>query len=359
MRAVTPGQMADKITTEEAQHTLEVCSKSTTLREAAEKLGISYSGLRKRRESIRKFYGIRPEETIKPPAIEYPDFPEDDIPVERIIDLATERFEKRAASFAAHTWFPIKIKESLPIGICWFGDPHLDDNGCHWPELRRHVSACVNTPGLYGANVGDTTNNWAGRLAKLYAEQDASIGTARKFAEWFLLGSGVHWIAWALGNHDAWGDGSAVLAQMAKRYGTAKLVLHDWEVRFSLVFPNDYLARIYLSHDFKGSSIYNPTHGPLREGLMGEDADLYVCGHRHVSAEQGFENVARGRYQRFVRVRGFKFNDDFARRHGFKEQFIGCGAVTVFNPISGHITVHMDVDEGADYLTWLRGRAAV
>jgi hypothetical protein len=41
-------------------------------------------------------------------------------------------------------------------------------------------------------------------------------------------------------------------------------------------------------------------HGPLREAQIGDEADLYVCGHRRTSGEFGMGNVARGRYQRMV-----------------------------------------------------------
>lgn len=334
--------------------------------EAAEKMGFNSSrAIYARLEAIKNRYGLTPSKpdgrTVpdqSPPDIQLPNFPDEDIPIEQIIDLQAERFTKRMASHEAHTWFPVKIRDQLPIGIMWFGDPHLDDNGCNWPELRAHVNLCRDTEGLYGANVGDTTNNWAGRLVRLYAEQDTSVKTARRLAEWFMLHSGVSWLIWILGNHDAWGDGSAILAQMAKRHGTQKLICHDWEARFSLKFPNGWEPRIYAAHNFKGNSIWNPMHGPMREGQIGEDADLYVCGDRHTSGEFGFENVSRGRYQRFVRVRGFKFMDDYARRGGFKEQREGCSALTIFDPDKRSISVYMDVEEGAEVLTYKRQRKA-
>jgi hypothetical protein len=290
--------------------------------------------------------------------ITLPDFPDEDVSVEEKIELATKSFIKRQASHDAHTWFPVKVRDKLPIGLCWFGDPHVDDNGCNWPVLRLHAQVCRDTEGIYGCNVGDTTNNWQGRLIRLYAEQNASVKTARQFAEWLMLGSEIRWLIWLIGNHDVWGDGAAILAQMMKRYGTHKLVCHDWEARFRLVFPNGWEPKIYTAHNFKGNSIYNIMHGPLREGLMGEEADLYVCGDKHTSGTLGFENVARGLFQHFLRVRGFKFMDDYARRHGFKEQSVGCSGLTIFDPINHSIAVYMDIEEGAEFLTWKRKRDA-
>lgn len=299
-----------------------------------------------------------PEKAVPESRIELPDFPDDDIPITDIIDTMSKRFEKKKASYEAHTWFPIKVKDKKPIGILWFGDPHVDDNGCNWPALNHHIALCRDTDGLYGANIGDVSNNWAGRLVKLYANQDTSVKTARRLAQWFMLDSGVKWIIWLLGNHDTWGDGAEILAQMAKLHGTQKLVCHDWEARFRLTFPNGWEAKVFAAHDFSGSSQWNPLHGPMKAGQMGDDADLYICGHRHNWAYFCFENAARGgRCQHFLRVRGYKFMDDYARRLGLSEQKAGCSALTIFDPTSERVTVFPDVDAGVEYLKLLRRTA--
>jgi hypothetical protein len=288
--------------------------------------------------------------------IQLPDFPEEDIPVEEIIRLQSQRFTKRMASHQAHTWFRVKVKSNAPIGLCWFGDPHLDDNGCNWPVLERDIGLCKATEGLWGVNVGDTTNNWAGRLMRLYANQDTSVKTARRLAEWFMLDSGVRWLLFILGNHDAWGDGSAILMQMAKRFGTHKLVCHDWEARFILEFPNGWEVKVYVAHNFKGNSIWNPMHGPMREGQLGEDADLYVCGDKHTSGLFSFENPSRGHIQNFLRVRGYKFMDDYARHNGCKEQSEGCSGVSVFDPANRSVTCFLNAEEGAVFLSMKRDK---
>jgi biotin operon repressor len=289
--------------------------------------------------------------------IELPDFPADDIPVERIIDQLAERYEKREASYDAHTWFPVTVKDDKPIGVVWFGDPHCDDPGCNWRELKEHVAICKKTQGLYGANIGDTTNNWSGRLAKLYANQDTSVKTARRLAEWFMLGSGVRWLVWLLGNHDAWGDGADILTRMGSQFGTQHVVMHDWEARFRLVFPNGWEPRIFAAHNFAGSSQWNPLHGPMKEGQMGADANLYVAGHLHNWATFQFENAARGTFQTFVRVRGYKRFDDYSRRLGKHDQSSGSSILTIFNTKARSIEIFVDIARGADYLTWLRKRA--
>ncbi|BAQ18280.1 hypothetical protein [Methyloceanibacter caenitepidi] len=343
----------------EAQRTIEVVDSSATRVEAAAKLDISQRALQSRLKKIKARHGLSPDgarKTERPTEIEFPDFPDEDVEVEELLDMAEKRFEKRMESHEAHTWFPIKVKDNRPFGILWFGDPHIDDNGCNLPVLRKHVRICNETDGLVAANIGDTTNNWVGRLMRLYAEQDASIKTARRFAEWFLLNTPFFLVL--VGNHDAWNDGAEILARMVSKNKAHKIILHDWEARFRLSFPNGWEPRIFAAHDFAGNSIWNPMHGLMREGQKGEDADLYVAGHKHNSGLFVFENPGRGRIQTFLRVRGYKFMDDHARRLSLKEQRTGCGGVTVFEPERRTITTFLDVEEGADFLTMKRGKRA-
>lgn len=292
--------------------------------------------------------------------IEFPVFPEEDIPTEELIDLACRRFATRKESHEAHTWFPIKIKENLPIGILWLGDPHVDDNGCNWPLLRKHAELCRKTEGLYGANIGDTTNNWAGRLVRLYAEQDASIGTARRFAKWLMLESGITWLVWLLGNHDAWGDGSEILAQMAKQHGTQKIVCHDWEARFRLVFPGGVECKIFAAHDHPGHSMWNPLHGQLKAAKFHSGIDLVIAGHKHNWGISQWEMPEQDSTPLMVRVRGYKHMDNYARRLGIEEQEEGQAILTIFNPLSqtraGRVMAFADIEAGVDFLSFLRKR---
>ncbi len=290
-----------------------------------------------------------------------PDFPVDDVPIERVLDLMEERSQLRKQSYEAHTWFPVKIRDEKPLGILWFGDPHLDDNGCDIKLIRRYAELCAATDGLYGANIGDSSNNWSGRLAALYAKQDASVKTARRLVQWFMLESGIKWALWLVGNHDAWGDGSEILALMASKHRTQKIVCHDWEARFVLEFPNGAQIRVNAAHDFAGNSMWNPLHGAVKTAKFGDNIDLLVCGHRHNWAIASWEMAAQGNIPVMIRVKGFKTYDDYAMRLGHYEQREGAAILTVIDPKAstkaGRVTAFADVEAGTEYLTWLRSRS--
>ena len=319
--------------------------------EAARSLGVPRMTFTDRLEALRRISPV-PQET----GFTLPDLPEGDVPIEDTIAQLERRFEKRNELVQAKRWLPVQIKDDKPIGILWFGDPHLDDNGCHWPKLRADVDLCKNTPGLYGANIGDSTNNWSGRLARLYAGQDTSKETARELVRWFMFGAGVEWLIWLMGNHDAWGDGIAVLEEM----GAKAVWMEDWEAQFRLVFPNGREARVWAAHNFKGHSMWNNNHGNLRAAFMRAQAHLYISGHTHNWGVDHKENPDRQHVYWLANARGYKFNDSYANRGGFPEQQNGASVVSIFDPGAssgaGFVTCFADAETAADWLTWKRSK---
>jgi len=338
---------------EVARRLMTLKKERGNIRAAAKALGIERSTLRRTVATYKNDI----KETI-----EFPDFPPENVPIESVIERLKEQSRIRKASYEAHTWFPIKVKDSSPIGIMWFGDPHVDDNGCDWELLARHAELC-RLPGVYGANIGDTTNNWFGRLASKYASQDTSVSTARRLAAWLLLDSGVRWLITLLGNHDQWGDGAAILAEMVKRHGTHKVILHDWEARFVLAFPNGAEIKVWAAHDFPGDSMWNPLHGPVKAARFGPDVDLLVCGHKHNWGVSQWELADKGTSPVMIRTRGYKFNDEYARRIGKQDQKAGSSIFTIIDPNGAtreaRIIPFADVEQGVEYLQWLRSKYAI
>lgn len=321
---------------------------------AAREMGIPRSTLQNRLRAAEN-RAIKPRKNDA--SFSLPEFPDDDIPVEEIIESMCKRYEKRSAHVAAKKWFPVQIKSDIPIGVGFVGDPHVDDDGCNWPLLKQHIEIFKNTDGLYGVNIGDTTNNWVGRLMKKFADQETSQSTARKLAKWFLHDSGIEWLVWLLGNHDVWNDGAAVLTGM----NTKRIPMEDWEAKFRLVFPNNRECRIWASHNFSGNSIWNSLHGPQRTAHTKAEANIYVCGHLHNWALHHEESATRDFTYWLARARGYKFIDEYATKLGHGSQDEGATIVSVIDPKAtseaGFVTCFADMEEGADFLTWKRSKA--
>lgn len=290
--------------------------------------------------------------------VDLPVFADEDEPIDDVIERMSRNFERSKRAHDAKQWFPVKIKEKLPIGILMVGDPHVDDNGCNWPVLRRHMELCRTTEGLYAINIGDSSNCWGGRLTRKYADQDASVRTARRLVEWLLLNSGAKWLLWLYGNHEHMGDGAPLLAEMNKRYGTKKVPMLDWAARFTLDFPNDVSIRVNVAHDFAGNSMWNPVHGPVKAAKFGDRVDLLVCGHKHNWAISQWELAEQGTAPLMIRTRGYKHHDDYALKIGAHEQEEGQSILVVIDPEAksraGRVQAFVDIERGVEYLKTLR-----
>lgn len=326
----------------EAQTAVNQANGNLTL--AAQNLGLPRSTLRARLSRAPHFFKER--------AVELPQFPDDDIPVEEILDGMSRRFEKRQTFQKSLRWFPIKFKTNDPIGLVFVGDPHVDDDGCNWPLLRKHVEI-MGRPNVYAVNIGDTTNNWTGRLIKKFADQETSQATARKLAKWFLRDSKINWLAWLLGNHDAWNDGAAILKEM----NIAHIPMTDWQAQFKLVFP-DWECRIWAAHDFAGHSMWNSLHAAQKTAHMKDWAHIYACGHTHNWALHQEESASKDFIYWLVRSRGYKFIDEYADKHGHQPQKYGASIMAVIDPTADEINriqCFADIERGAEFLKSLGG----
>lgn len=305
------------------------------------------------RETIRKWPGILAR-AEKQESVGMPTFlaRDEDEPIDEIIARRRKGFERKARAHASRQWFEIKVRETKPYGIMFWGDPHLDDDGCNIPLLEHHLEIAAR-PGVYSVNIGDTHNNWVGRLERLYAHQETSKNTGKRLVEWFMWDSGATWLCWLIGNHDDWNDGADFLLRLAKK----KIPVIDWHAQFRLTHPNGTEVRIDASHGRKGSSIWNNLHATLRAAKLGELADIYATGHTHNFGLEHLEIAERRHACWLMQLRGYKFFDTHALHHNFAEHQMGSSILAVVDPAPNARTRVMcfeDVGLGADYLAWKR-----
>lgn len=331
---------------------LETRSKHESSAEAARAIGVAPSTFKDQLAQAKiKFPDWRPNEV----AIEA--LPGKDLPLEERIALIKKRNAKRIEHTRAQQWQRVHIPVSGPYGLCWFGDPHLDDPYCDLESFERHATICARTEGMFGVNGGDTLNNWVGRLKALYADQPVTAEEGWELADWALNGLGVRWACWILGNHDVWEMGHRIFDKM----NTNRVLMRDWEAKLTLVSPGGGECKAWVRHDFKGSSIYNELHGQKRAAMFsGGIADIYAAFHRHNFAT-GQTELESGKMATMIRARGYKECDSYAMHHGFHEQSEGQSVVTVIDPVPGfapRVSVFRDVAEGADFLAFKRRRAA-
>ena len=283
-----------------------------------------------------------------------PTFPDPDIPITDVIEHMGKRFATRHLHEQAKRWFTIKMPAG-PFGLLLWGDPHIDSNGCNWPLLQKHIEI-ARRPHVYSLNIGDTLDNWpnGSRLIRLYAHSDQSVETATRLARWFLEEAGIYWLLLLLGNHDLW-PGHTNIKHLVKK----PIIIEEWGARFILSCGNAQF-RIWAQHDFPGQSMWNALHGLQRAAHMKDPADLYVSGHKHNWALHQEESASKGFVYWLARARGYKYIDDHAQQLGHDPQQEGASILAVFNPavntMAGRLMCFSDVEQGADYLGYLRSR---
>ncbi len=285
--------------------------------------------------------------------VELPDFGDEDIPVEDIISTMKKRNKKRIDHAEAKKWFSIKLKDNKPIAIVFFGDPHLDDDCCNWELLEEHIKLVASHKRIYGINIGDSHNNWAGKLMRIYAEQETSRRTAYKLVKWFLFDSGIKWLVWLLGNHDSWADG----IDRMKAMGANAVVMEDWRAQFKLVFPNGTEVLVDAAHDHKGSSEWNELHAQLKVARTERTPHIVVAGHRHTPglAERYNPHDPSIPKTWLCRLNSYKWKDSHAWQGGFYNHTGPPAMMAVIDPTRPNDPVFMtgDLERGVRELEYL------
>lgn len=291
------------------------------------------------------------------PAVERPS--PADLPIADLVADRIRRFDLKKKHEDSRKLIPVRVDSSLPVGILHFGDPHLDDDGTDIALVQQHARLVRETPGLWAATVGDATNNWIGRLARLYAQQSTTAVEAWRLAEWFFA-EARDWLYVVGGNHDAWSGAGDPLQWITRQMGA---LFQESEVRLELRFPNKAGVRVNCRHDFAGRSMYNPAHGPMKALFFGVRDHVAIAGHTHESAYGVLKDPDTAITMHAIRVASYKVIDRFAKERGFRDQHLGPACVTVIRPELPNehpdlVKVFWDPFEGADYLTFLRRRQA-
>lgn len=323
--------------------------------QAARALGISRNALA---------WGLAKEEREGVPGksidnvLTFPKIPDRKEPIGKLLERRREHFNRLHAYNEASTWQVIAVDSREPIAVAFMGDPHIDDDGCNWPALEEDIGILASAPGMYAVNIGDTTNNWVGRLARLFGNQETSQSSARQLAKWFLTDAGIKWLAVLLGNHDEWNEGGEIIKLMCAA-AHVEIPVHEWAAKLELSFPNGATTRISAAHDFKGRSIYNAAHGLKREAIWNQDgADILAAGHIHYG-EIGQCELPGGHSPWMLRVRGYKHFDPHALVNGYHEGNRFRSVVAIIDPNEPpetRITVFGSIRQAAAVLAAMRSK---
>lgn len=140
-----------------------------------------------------------------------PVLPDEVATIDELLERRRREFDRKHEAKEARKLVPVPVKIDGPFGLALFGDPHVDDPGTDIRLLESHMALVKRTPGLLAGNVGDYSNNWVGRLARLHAEQSTTAAEAWVLVEWL-----VRYLPWMFligGNHDCLDTDTDVLTR--------------------------------------------------------------------------------------------------------------------------------------------------
>jgi hypothetical protein len=280
-----------------------------------------------------------------------------ELTVDELVNIRKRQFAKKAEAEDSRRCVDVKVPDAGPYALWFFGDPHVDDDGTDIAELERHGSIIRNEPALYGANVGDTTNNWVGRLARLYGDQSTTASQAWMLAEWFIGLVGPKWMFMIGGNHDAWSGAGDPIKWIAKEHNA---LYESSECRLRLTSPCGRSLIVNARHDFSGDSQWNPAHSVMKAAQLGVRDDVLICGHKHKSGYMPLKDPENKKIMHCIQVASYKTFDRYAREKGFRDQAISPGCMIVVDPAAsretGFIQVFHDFDLGVEFLRFLRSK---
>ena len=315
--------------------------------------GLPRSTFRSRYESAQRL-DMAP--TPKPPTFIVGELPDELPTAEELIARRSKQFGRKKEAKDARTLVPVQIRIDGPVGVPVPGDPHLDDDGTDIDLVKDHVGVFQKNDALLPIAIGDNSNNWIGRLARLYGEQSLSAAEGWVLVEWYVRA--VKWLAMVGGNHDLWSGSGDPIVWMSK---TARVTYEAHGVRLGLTFPNGRVIRVNARHDFSGNSQWNTAQGPAKAAQMGWRDHVLIAGHRHISGLNILRDPASGLISHAMRVGSYKTYDRYAEERGLPNQTFSVCPVFVIRPQfpdddNRLITTFLEPETASEFLRWLRKR---
>jgi hypothetical protein len=276
----------------------------------------------------------------------------DDEFLEALFDRQRRRFAQEHSRNSQKITLPAE-----PCAVALLSDTHFGNDGTDVEAAFRDAHIVARTPGMYAGFHGDIIDNWIiGKLQSLQRGQAVDFGGEIRIARLWLEQLGRKLIYALPGNHELWSARLAGIDILGGWLAGRKILYDPHELNFSLnVGSGQWKWRV--RHKWKGKSLYNDLHGLFVGWERGTSPyEIAVGGHTHAGTLFGqvykHEKVLLG-----VLTGSYKQIDPYARENGFeKHHGRGCGAI-VFHP-DGRRWMVEHLDEAAEFVTWLRAKAA-
>jgi len=207
-----------------------------------------------------------------------------------------------------------------PIALVYLADVHAGSTGVDYRRLDRDLSIIESTPGMYAVTVGDLVDNFiVGRLQAVRFGAKFTVREEWVLAKMVLARIGPKLVSSVAGNHDLWTfktSGIDFLEELLANINPGALYQRFDQPFILSVDSAEYAIRV--RHNWRGSSIYNPTHGIERAAKFdkGRHFDVGIGAHTHASGlYRQFNNG--GKTGHAILCGSYKVYDTFADETGY------------------------------------------
>ena len=257
----------------------------------------------------------------------------DDVDEDEIWRLALQKSQKKA-QHEGRKQSSIITFDHGPVCLAFLADLHTGSTGVDYARLDSDACLIRDTPGMYTGLAGDLTDNFImGRLQAIRFGAEFSITQEWVLAKRILKVLAPSMLFSVSGNHDLWSyalTGIDYMKEVNKQINP-DILYAKYDLPFVLsVGGNEF--RIRARHSWKGSSIYNDTHGIERAAKFdkGRHFDVGVGAHTHASGlYRQFNNG--GQTGHAILCGSYKVHDSFPDKVGFPKANKSAAVAMVFS----------------------------
>lgn len=170
-----------------------------------------------------------------------------------------------------------------PVALTFVGDQHLGGNGVNVPRCFAEAELVARTPGMWAVLLGDTLDNFVRQaLLKVRLFAKFSIPDEWALVRRYLGILGPKLVLSVSGNHEGWTRRLAGVDYFREAVAEVNPdCIYDVDDARVLVKVGEIPFYGRIRHKWKGSSIYNPTHGIERAAKWDADFQWGVGAHTH------------------------------------------------------------------------------
>lgn len=238
-----------------------------------------------------------------------------------------------------------------PIALVETADWHLGGSGVDYPRLDRELRIIADTPGMFAIGAGDLVNQMiVGNLVWTRFNDRLAIRD-----EWVLLLRELEIIAPKLlavvmGNHGNWVEELTGASYLERELQALKpSIIYDRHDAIIQIQVGDWEIPLRIRHKWRGTSIYNATHGIERAAKWDHNFVIGMGAHTHVSgltrdfSIDGITGIA-------MIAGSYKRNDEYARKGGFPYPNNSTSVAVVIDERERSLTGFNNLQTCADYM---------